>query len=112
MRPVPARRTSGDPGPSCLVSSGAPRPREGPRRQTARLRPGGPRAAGWRTDPIDVEAPVMRLRMRLIAAAVAASLAVGPAGCATVTRVITPAPVCENPLVVPVADLETVWRET
>lgn len=54
----------------------------------------------------------MRLRMRLIAVAVAASAALGPAGCATVTRVIAPRPVCDNPLVVPSADFETVWRET
>jgi hypothetical protein len=54
----------------------------------------------------------MRLRMRLIVAAVAASAALGPPGCATVTRVIAPRPVCENPLIVPSADFETVWRET
>ena len=54
----------------------------------------------------------MRLRMRLIAVAVAASAALGPAGCATVTRVISARPVCENPLIVPSGDFETVWRET
>ena len=55
----------------------------------------------------------MRLRMRLIvAAAVAASAALGPIGCATVTRAIAPKAVCENPLIIPSADLETVWRET
>jgi hypothetical protein len=54
----------------------------------------------------------MRLRMRLIAAAVAALAALGPAGCATVSRVIAPRPVSENPLVVPTADFDTVWRET
>ncbi len=56
----------------------------------------------------------MRLRMRLIAAAVAAaSAALGPAGCATVSRVIAPTKaVAENPLIVPAADFETVWRET
>jgi hypothetical protein len=50
--------------------------------------------------------------MRLIAAAVAALAALGPAGCATVSRVIAPRPVSENPLVVPTADFDTVWRET
>jgi hypothetical protein len=54
----------------------------------------------------------MRLRMRLIAAAVAALAALGPAGCATVSPVIAPRPVSENPLVVPTADFDTVWRET
>ena len=54
----------------------------------------------------------MRLRMRLIAAAVAASAALGSVGCATVSRVIGPPPVSENPLVVPSADFESVWRET
>ena len=54
----------------------------------------------------------MRLRMRLIAVAVAASAALGPAGCATVTQVIAPRPVAENPMIVPSADFETVWRET
>jgi hypothetical protein len=54
----------------------------------------------------------MRLRMRLIAAAVAALAALGPAGCATVSRVIAPRPVSENPLIVPTADFDTVWRET
>lgn len=54
----------------------------------------------------------MRLRMRLITAALAASAALGPAGCATVTRVIAPRPVSENPLIVPSNDFEAVWRET
>jgi hypothetical protein len=50
--------------------------------------------------------------MRLIAVAVAASAALGPAGCASVSRVIAPRPVCENPLIVPATDIEAVWRET
>lgn len=54
----------------------------------------------------------MRLRMRLIVAALAASAALGPAGCAGVMRVINPRPVCENPLIVTNADFETVWKET
>lgn len=53
----------------------------------------------------------MRLRMRLIAVAVAASAALGPAGCASVSRVIAPRPVSENPLIVPTTDVEAVWRE-
>ena len=54
----------------------------------------------------------MRLRMRLIAAAVAATTALTPAGCASVSRVINPRPVSENPLIAPTAEFETVWRET
>jgi hypothetical protein len=54
----------------------------------------------------------MRLRMRLIAAAVAATTALTPGGCASVSRVINPRPVSENPLIVPTAEFETVWRET
>ena len=54
----------------------------------------------------------MRLRMRLIAVAVATSAALGPAGCATVNKVMAPKPLCENPMVVPVTDFDTVWRET
>ena len=54
----------------------------------------------------------MRLRMRLIVAALAASTALGAAGCASVSRVINPRPVSDNPLIVPTADFETVWRET
>ncbi|GAC1449983.1 MAG: hypothetical protein NVSMB9_34160 [Isosphaeraceae bacterium] len=56
----------------------------------------------------------MRLRMRLIATAlaVAATAPFGLAGCATISRAIAPRAVCENPLIVPSADFETVWRET
>lgn len=54
----------------------------------------------------------LRLRMRLIASAVVASAALGPAGCASISRVVAPRAVCENPLIVPSADYETVWRET
>ncbi len=54
----------------------------------------------------------MRLRMRLIAVAVAAAAVLGPPGCATVRQVIAPKPGCENPMVVPVADFDAVWRET
>lgn len=54
----------------------------------------------------------MRLRMRLIVAAVAATAALGPAGCASVSRVFTSRPVSENPLIVPSGDFETVWKET
>ena len=54
----------------------------------------------------------MRLRMRLIAAAVAASAALGEAGCATVTRVVAPRAVNENPMIVPSNDGDAVWRET
>jgi hypothetical protein len=50
--------------------------------------------------------------MRLIAAAVAASAALGPAGCVTVQQAIMPRPVCDNPLIVPSNDFEAIWRET
>ena len=83
-----------------------------PTRRTRRAAPQGWGRATGPTPVLDFEAPVMRLRMRLIAAAVAASAAVGPAGCATVTRVFAPKPVADNPLLVPTADVETVWRET
>jgi hypothetical protein len=52
------------------------------------------------------------MRPRLIAAAVAATLTLGLSGCASVSRVVYPRPVSDNPLVVPTADFETVWRET
>jgi hypothetical protein len=48
------------------------------------------------------------MRLRLIVAAAA----LGLGGCATVSSVIAPRPVCDNPLIVPSADFETVWRET
>jgi len=54
----------------------------------------------------------MRLRMRLFAAALAVPAALGPVGCAGVTRVIAPAPVSENPLTVPSGDFEAIWNET
>ena len=56
------------------------------------------------------------MRPRLIAAAimVAASVssAFGLGGCASVTRVISPRPVCDNPLIVPSSDGEAVWKAT
>jgi hypothetical protein len=56
------------------------------------------------------------MRPRLIAAAalvaVSASTALGLVGCASVSRVIAPRPVCDNPLIVPSNDFEAVWRET
>ena len=62
------------------------------------------------------ETPAMRRSPRLFAAAVAALLAsaapFGAGGCATVSRVVSPRPVSENPLIVPSDDFETVWRET
>ena len=53
----------------------------------------------------------MRLWLRLIAAALT-SAQLGLTGCATVSRVIAPRPVCENPLVVSSTDFEAIWRET
>jgi hypothetical protein len=56
------------------------------------------------------------MRPRLIAAAtmvaVSVSSALGLGGCASVSRVISPRPVCDNPLIVPSNDIETIWRET
>lgn len=54
----------------------------------------------------------MRFRLRLTAAALAATALVAQAGCASVTRVIAPRPVSENPLIVPASDFEAVWRAT
>lgn len=54
----------------------------------------------------------MRLRMRLIAAAVAATTALGQAGCASISRAIAPQAVSDNPLIVASNDFEAVWRET
>ena len=56
------------------------------------------------------------MRPRLIAAAVATvvsvSSAIGLVGCASVSRVVSPRPVSDNPLIVPSADFETIWKET
>jgi hypothetical protein len=56
------------------------------------------------------------MRPRLIAAAamvaVSVSSALGLGGCASVSRVISPRPVCDNPLIVQSNDIETIWRET
>lgn len=56
----------------------------------------------------------MRLRLSATAALMAAtvSTALGLGGCATVNRVVSPRPVCENPLIVPSNDFEGIWRET
>jgi hypothetical protein len=53
------------------------------------------------------------MRIRLLSASAVVtmvSVLVGP-GCATVTQLLTPGPVATNPLVVPSADFETVWKE-
>jgi hypothetical protein len=56
------------------------------------------------------------MRPRLIAGAalvaVSVSAALGLGGCASVSRVISPRPVCDNPLIVPSNDFEAIWRET
>ena len=54
----------------------------------------------------------MRLRMRQITAFAIVAMAIGQAGCATVSRVVSPRPVSDNPLVVPTTDLDVIWRET
>jgi hypothetical protein len=56
----------------------------------------------------------MRPRLFAVAAMVAVSVstALGLGGCASVSRVTSPRPVCENPLIVPLNDFEAIWRET
>jgi hypothetical protein len=54
----------------------------------------------------------MRLWQRLIAAAALTTTLLGLTGCASVTRLVTPTPVTENPLIVPSTEMETIWRET
>jgi hypothetical protein len=51
-------------------------------------------------------------RLRRITAVVAVSAALELAGCASLSRVVNPRPVCENPLIVPSTDFETVWKTT
>jgi hypothetical protein len=48
----------------------------------------------------------------VLAAAVATASVFGLGGCASVSKVVAPRPVCDNPLVIPSADFEAVWRET
>ncbi len=48
------------------------------------------------------------MRLRMIAAGITAAVALAQPGCSTVA----PRPVSENPLVVPSADFETVWKAT
>ncbi len=54
----------------------------------------------------------MRLWQRLIATAALTMTLLGLTGCASVTRLVTPTPVTENPLIVPSTEMETIWRET
>ena len=54
----------------------------------------------------------MRLRMRQIAVVALAAMAIGQAGCKTVSLVVSPRPVSANPLIVPSTDLDAIWRET
>lgn len=51
-------------------------------------------------------------RYSRIAVAVAVSAALELAGCASLSRITAPGPVCENPLIVPASDPETIWKET
>jgi hypothetical protein len=48
------------------------------------------------------------MRLRMIAAGITAAVALAQAGCS----IVAPRPVSENPLVVPSADFETVWKTT
>jgi hypothetical protein len=50
------------------------------------------------------------MRVKLIAAGIAVLTALGQAGCASISQLIAPRPVAENPLIVPSADFEAVWK--
>jgi hypothetical protein len=68
-----------------------------------------------RADPIRSE--VLRgeddpMRLRLRSAIVVLIALAGGSGCATVTQWLTPGPPATNPLLVPSADFETVWKES
>src|SRR5512135_3400712 len=61
--------------------------------------------------PVEESVPMVeakRMRLRLIAAEITVFAALGHAGCS----IIAPRPISENPLVVPSADFETVWKAT
>ena len=51
---------------------------------------------------------MMIMRLRMFAASLVAAAAIGQAGCS----IVAPRPVAENPLLVPSADYETVWKTT
>jgi hypothetical protein len=53
----------------------------------------------------------MRVRLRLLWAVVAIATVVDGAGCSTVSQWVTPGPPATNPLLVPTADFEKVWKE-
>jgi hypothetical protein len=50
--------------------------------------------------------------LRRIAVVAMVSAALGFVGCASLSRVVSPPPVCTNPLIIPSSDIETVWKET
>ena len=50
------------------------------------------------------------MRVRRIAAEIAVLAALGQGGCASISQLLAPRPVAENPLIVPSADFETVWK--
>src|SRR4051794_2789269 len=90
--------------------------------------PGRPKSRGtdastrrtvWPVRPLDPIDPVlavgcvpgdemMIMRLRMFAAGLVAAAAIGQAGCS----IVAPRPVAENPLLVPSADYETVWKTT
>ncbi|AGA31394.1 hypothetical protein Sinac_7355 [Singulisphaera acidiphila DSM 18658] len=90
--------------------------------------PGRPKSRGidaptrrkiWLVRPLDPIDPVlavgcvpgdemMIMRLRMFAASLVAAVAIGQAGCS----IVAPRPVAENPLLVPSADYETVWKTT
>ena len=52
------------------------------------------------------------MRLTRISAVGVTAIALGLSGCTTVSQIIDPGPPCDNPLIVPTADFEAVWRET
>ena len=52
------------------------------------------------------------MRVRLIVVGIAVVTALGQGGCASLSQLIAPRPVAPNPLIVPSADFETVWKSS
>jgi hypothetical protein len=50
------------------------------------------------------------MRVGRITAAIAVAVALGQAGCASVSRLVAPPPAAANPLVIPSADFEKIWK--
>jgi hypothetical protein len=52
------------------------------------------------------------MRITRFTAVVAAAIALGQSGCASIQQMVAPGPPCDNPLIVPSGDFEKIWRET